>query len=142
MCVCVCVLPVLYTDCTISPWVLLVRPQGLCRIVTIPNYGGPEGHHEWGHGIQVGMMCDATEEVMELLRYMDRNDPDLSLVCGECELFRRKIIAMCGGWGDGRQLMQVGGYTRMAGRQLQYHNYLLGKPEPPRGAMRVWGSCE
>ena len=74
--------------------------------------GVPEGHHEWDHGIQVGMMCDATEEVMELLRYMDRNDPDLSLVCGECELFRRKIIAM---WGDDRHVMKVDGYIRMAG---------------------------
>ena len=59
-------------------------------------WGFQRGHHEWDHGIQVGMMCGAAEEVMELLRYMDHNDPDLSLVCGECELFRRKIIAMWG----------------------------------------------
>ena len=49
---------------------------------------------------------------MELLRYMDRNDPDLPVVCGEYELFRRKIIAM---WGDDRQVMKVDGCIRMAG---------------------------
>ena len=75
-------------------------------------WGVPEGHHEWDHGMQVGVMYDAAEEVMELLRYMDHNNPDLSLAYGECELFRSKISTV---WGGGSQVLKVDSYTRMAG---------------------------
>ena len=65
--------------------------------------------------VQLGMMADAAEEVMELLRFVDQDAPDLSLVCGECSIFRSKVLMM---WRD-RGAMRVDGYTRKVLERLK-----------------------
>jgi len=41
--------------------------------------------------IQIGMMADAADQVMHLLRFVDQNHPDLSLVSNEVGQFRKQV---------------------------------------------------
>ncbi len=64
--------------------------------------------------VQLAMMCDATEEVMELLRYVDDDSPDLALVSAECASFAEKVKYM---WLQGGAF-KVEGYTTVMLKKL------------------------
>ena len=58
--------------------------------------------------VQLAMMSDATEEVMELLRYVDDDSPDIALLSAECNACAAKVKYM---WYEGG-VLTIDGYTK------------------------------